>query len=135
MISQKVLDNGDNNQSTQSRLVKLLASSNAASQIAGFKQQSQEKAKSSRSTKPKAQNSSSMEQRRGSHSFKPPSRGNSTKKAKNQAIMLVTDNQELIEAAQQHMPRINLSTTNKTTRDINLNLLDQRSVIGSQQAK
>lgn len=29
-------------------------------------------------------------------------------------MMLVTDNRELIEVAQQHMPRVNLSTTNKT---------------------
>ena len=47
-------------------------------------------------------------------------------------MMLLTDNRELVEVAQQHMPRVNLSTTNKTTRDINLNLLDQRPVVNSQ---
>ena len=36
-------------------------------------------------------------------------------------MMLVTDNRELVEAAQ--LPRVNLSTTNKTTREINLNNL------------
>ncbi len=38
-------------------------------------------------------------------------------------MMLLTDNRELADAASQHMPRVNLSTTNKTTRDVNLNFL------------
>ena len=76
--------------------------------------------------KPKAQNSSSMEQRRGSNSRQPTTRGNSSKKQNpNQAaMMLLTDNREMAEIAQQHMPRVNLSTTHKTTKDQNLNFLD-----------
>lgn len=62
---QKAYEN--DSQSTQSRLVKLLANTPAAAQIMGGKHQSTEKSKTSR-IKPKAQNSSSMEQRRGSHS-------------------------------------------------------------------
>jgi hypothetical protein len=73
----------------------------------------------------KAQNSSSMEQRRNSNSRQP--RVNSSKKASGMA--LVTDNRELIEVAQ-HMPRVNLSTTNKT-REVNLTLLDQKALLNT----
>lgn len=45
--------------------------------------------------------------------------------------MLLSDNRELIDFAQQHMPRVNLSTTNKTTRDVNLNFLEAQKISGA----
>ena len=46
-------------------------------------------------------------------------------------MLLSTDNRELVDFAQQHMPRVNLSTTNKTTRDVNLNFLEQQTSGGA----
>jgi len=39
--------------------------------------------------------------------------------------MLQTDHRDMIDFAAQHLPRVNLSTTNKTTRENNLNFLEQ----------
>ena len=80
----------------------------------------------------KAQNSSSMEQRRDSSSRQPAVK--SSKKAYH-GMDLVTDNREMVEVAQMHIPKVNLSTTNKTTRENNHPLFDQRAQLNTQVKK
>lgn len=46
--------------------------------------------------------------------------------------MLVTDNRELVEVAQHHMPRVNLSTTNKT-KQVLIGLGSDRQYFGEEQ--